>query len=393
MASRLQGNLMPEQVLLDFEYPEHRDIVLTAAPRFLEYEQVEEILALPMERLSENRLCVYRVRVKPPGQAHTRACFLKIASYGDRQKKLEGYLRKEFKAWKEYVRNYLSNPRAMLYDQKNGVNGVCLCYTGAGDAPTDPRPLRHLWRTGLSDAITDLVVNVLHDAHQKQYKWRSPDNVEDRKSLSLGKEYRSYLQWDKNSGTKRFLEEWIGQDGRDKIATLLLELGLTCPWERVEQCLESGACFDSKVRPVHGDYHQRNIIIEELSGGITPWLIDFEWTGKRHVLVDYALLEASLKLFEFAGLFSESEFLGLHDALDKDQGANHLESHKPGNNVWRILREIRNQAKAEGLSKEHWREQYYTASLFVTMGLLTKPSCARRMGYLSSAWFASHISG
>lgn len=66
-----------------------------------------------------------------------------------------------------------------------------------------------------------------------------------------------------------------------------------------------------KIGAVHGDLHPRNIILDRKH---QLYLIDFAWSHRaRHILIDYVLLENSLRFFLFP------KFVNLNEQLEVDK--------------------------------------------------------------------------
>lgn len=360
------------------------------------------ILALPLKRLS-GRFYVYRVRLKQEEEP-TCCYFIKIVDPRSSQERKERYelrLCQEYTNWLQHVASKpdLPTTQAAIYpaydNDARATHALCVRGVGRGLA----RPLSEFLEGPLDAWSAGLVMKALEGICHYQNTWRR--SMAER-SVSIAEAYGTLYREER---TTRFLETWIGRDGRERAASLLFEMGLACPWHAASELLRSEEPIDTLWRPVHRDMHQRNIMVESsdlqtptFDGRATPgvpqdlatYLIDFEWTGSGHALSDWVLLEASLKLLACAGYFSETEYLSLHDALDRDDDFATLEGHHPGRHLWEILREIRRLSKPDAVNSE-WRRQYYAASLLTTMGLLTVPECPSRLTYLTAAWMAAQI--
>jgi len=201
-------------------------------------------------------------------------------------------------------------------------------------------------------------------------------------------EYSWHLRWIR---TESFLRSWLGYADCEKKTFSLGPQRFVSPLNLI--CRARDEAWSSKVRrrPTHGDLHQRNIIIDRIGEELNPWLIDFGWTRVLHSLVDYALLEASLKMFFFARFFSEDRYLQLHDLLHNNSRSIKRYRTGPEEAMLNIIQAIRNKAREEVYSYEAWPREYYLASLFVSLGLITIPTGLPRMAWLTSAWFATQI--
>lgn len=80
------------------------------------------------------------------------------------------------------------------------------------------------------------------------------------------------------------------------------------------------------VAPIHGDLHPDNIVIDR---DRVPHLIDFAWAHKRRdVLIDFALLESSVRFMAFAsaGAINLSDQLNVDRILLDENGFNRISS-------------------------------------------------------------------
>jgi hypothetical protein len=80
------------------------------------------------------------------------------------------------------------------------------------------------------------------------------------------------------------------------------------------------------VAPVHGDLHPDNVVIDR--NGV-PHLIDFAWAHKsRDVLIDYVLLENSIRFmaFSWAGAINLSDQLKVDQVLLDEDGFSRISS-------------------------------------------------------------------
>lgn len=76
--------------------------------------------------------------------------------------------------------------------------------------------------------------------------------------------------------------------------------------------------FTCNVGPVHGDLHPKNIIFNRQ---MHPGLIDFAWSRhQRHILVDFVLLENSLRFFIFPKCYNLEEQLKIDKLLLHEKG-------------------------------------------------------------------------
>lgn len=83
-----------------------------------------------------------------------------------------------------------------------------------------------------------------------------------------------------------------------------------------------GEAREGWIGPVHGDLHANNVMLDK-HGGV--FLIDFAWAcPSRHVLVDYVLMECSLRFLLFPHHVNLEEQLKVDTLLLKQDGASRL---------------------------------------------------------------------
>jgi len=355
-------------------------------------KEINAVKAWPMDRIRESGPRVYRVRLalKDGGQGPeptSRFFFAKIPDHPNSDGQAL-QLGKEWTQYKRFVAPFLTMcPKAWAVADDTAPNRVwCLCCEGAGTHPQKlPIPLHNLLQKP-SDFSTNDTVSTIRDVFGYQSPWKQHRQ---KSEFTLANEYKKYHRWGRR--TKLFLSKWLGREGRASSALYLRESGLRCPWTLLERIRDERRKLSAYKRPVHGDLHQRNIIVDRLPDKIVPWLIDFEWTAKRHALIDYALLEASLKLFHFARFFRETDYLALHDCLHYGDRPRSLEAHEYSDTMLRTVSAIRELARKEVYEEDRWPFEYYMSSFLITMGLLGMGNCAVQMGYLTAAWLALHI--
>jgi serine/threonine protein kinase len=131
------------------------------------------------------------------------------------------------------------------------------------------------------------------------------------------------------------------------------------------------------VSPVHGDLHPDNVVIDR--NGV-PHLIDFAWAHKsRDVLIDYVLLENSIRFmaFAWAGAVNLSDQLKVDQVLLEEDGFGRISSiefSSPGrrddySRLGCVVGVIRKRARA--LMGDRFSMQGYLLTQFILLyGLL-----------------------
>ncbi len=132
-----------------------------------------------------------------------------------------------------------------------------------------------------------------------------------------------------------------------------------------------------KVGPVHGDLHANNIIV---GFDDSVHLIDFAWAAqKRHVLVDYALMENSLRFLLFPDFVDPSEQLEVDLVLLRPDGALDLAKWPESSRLapyyrrlGALIRVIRDQAQAIlGGNGEREFQEYLAAQFLILFGQMS----------------------
>lgn len=140
----------------------------------------------------------------------------------------------------------------------------------------------------------------------------------------------------------------FGKD-RDKTELRFLEADIFNPLTFInDQCFK--ARYKCSRGPVHGDLHANNVIIDRYRN---VRLIDFAWAhSSKHVLVDYVLMECSLRFLLFPNSINPSEQLEVDKILLEADGPERLakiDFESPNGICYRrlgaILAEIRSQAR------------------------------------------------
>jgi hypothetical protein len=373
-------------------------LLRTAAEHYCDPGRALRLVAKLAPRFGSPRRRLYDVTVEAEGPH--RRFFARIGTVDD--------VEVEYRACRSFVQGVA--PRDVHRTDAPDGHGACLSFTLDHAGGTEPTPLADMLRPGgmgkdwgrVCDAI-----RLLFDQELLGLRRTTP-----AEPIRYWDEYERYIRW---GATKSVLAGMLGPDRlRDTVPTADSEL--MSPVVLRDRLLRKPGP-PVRRRMVHGDCHQRNLLLHRTVGGkeFTPTLIDFRWTQERfHWPVDYAVMEASLKLFHFADSLGEGAYLRLHDDLD-DEGPTPERTRKanPGRrasrggkgppasepagverDLRRVLDTIRSCARRECAGyRGQWPEEYYTSSLLVTLGMIGVPSCNAYRGWLTAAWFADKLAG
>lgn len=282
------------------------------------------------------------------------------------------------------------------------ANGQARLPASGGRGPISPRPLslHEFMRRGESwtnmGEIIELVRKTVENIAEARKCCHGPDWFRTSKSpflceVNWGVEYggdpkgkipqkagrsAKYVDVSRIRGLIDSAGSGRGGAGRDLLKCLKEIVG------NVEQVFNDDRfSLDGKHGAVHGDLHQRNIIVRKLGG--LPMVIDYGWSGCRHFMVDYTLLESSFTCLYFARFISEDrivdlqqEFFEVHIGFIAN-GDQDFEGIKPLNKIEElfcgIVKELRKAAFEEaGDGKCDWRrervKEYYTSLFLMTAG-------------------------
>jgi len=225
---------------------------------------------------------------------------------------------------------------------------------------------------------------------QPQTDLRAPDTSFDWFNEYSGtKGSRAYLDWDKVSAAIR-----------DDFESLLKRVNLKRPGladpfaliKSLETDSKRWAEIPVKFMTVHGDTHQRNIILQPVERRVVAWPIDFDWSRQFHALVDYTLLEASLKTFYYARYIHPDRMPTLHDHIvANDPKRGDLDLDIVEGTLVDFLRDIRKRSQTVCGAFNSWRTEYHLSSFLVTLGLLTNFGCSPLHAWGTLAWLAGSL--
>lgn len=364
---------MTIQVSLDTR-PNDQDVGLLAAAAEARFgHTLEELFVSPTLRLGMSGARVYRVRARVT-VGRSRYYYAKVG-------KLSG-LGQEYQAFRQYVHDILTHV-ADAWLVSDGEYACLSCFAVGMDAGAEPTPL--VDKLGGASCQTSKMCKAIDRVFKKVLApWSDGNSTE---QIRWFEDYSWYLRWER---TQEFLRDWLGDSTYNHLTGNPDPSGLASPLATILKLQEDGATASVRFRPVHGDLHQRNIILDSIGREFVPWVIDFGWTRRFHALVDYALLEASLKIFHFARFCTENRYLQIHDLLHERRRAASGSGGKTEPAMIRLIQTIRDNARAE-VEPEAWPHEYYLSSLLVSMGLITIPTSLPRMAWLTAAWFAEHL--
>lgn len=360
-------------------------ILRDTVPGLYRPDPVTEISVYPNARLSADRKRLYRGRATLKGGKAADDFFAKVGSKNDTHPE-----------WGLYCKYVRENPMAEFWAPANGH------YAGAADGSqgcfactvrgADPTPLRdYLIRSEKgTETETDIWRPVTSLLQLTRSGWATEKYAPETREITWLEAYKTFLFGQRGEDWKCAEEEW------EEVGPKAIQhLDLVSPTEALG-LLASGKAARSKVRyrVVHGDFHQRNIILSKPrtdQADLRAYLIDFRRTGPFHALFDCAKLESSLTVFHYSGLIGGGESLRqVYDYLHArdlylpcEWSLTARERKMVG-----VLEAIRAEAKLEALN---WPHEYYLASLLVNFGMLAVRTAPRWAACVSAAWFATQL--
>jgi hypothetical protein len=234
-----------------------------------------------------------------------------------------------------------------------------------------PRELRHRIEGGEWDNATDCLAatyKILRRAHQ----------CSTCEHIALFPHYSPYLRLER--GWQQKLAASIGSDQSIKVLGLLVRNPLMT-LEFVQRNLAHchGIC---SLSAVHGDLHPRNVIVGDIQRAA---LIDFGWTQRSfHTMVDFVLMETSLKFFYLPWSLRRRELIAAESALSTEFMPIPTVSDEWLAGALRLLQVVRQNADHYLIkSDEHWFVKQYLLPLFlITMGTFNFAAKVTNLEYL-----------
>ncbi|WP_214072577.1 thiamine-phosphate kinase [Mucilaginibacter sp. dw_454] len=236
--------------------------------------------------------------------------------------KLIDKLTNEEASYKEYVYNTLDHaPTAIEFYENSAYAGIAYPYKSFAEANT--LNLHELFQqafieenSGVPDA-EEKIYNEIKTVITAVYKVNLKKWMNDYQIISTdwNSQYDWYLRWERSK--KRILSI-LNCENEDQEYVFYNERKFHNPVNVITKIKSETNDFITRV--IHGDLHQRNILLNGKDHVEQPWIIDFEWTkGDMHFLVDYALLECSIKFQYLTSLMVDNEIFTFEKCLN-----NHL---------------------------------------------------------------------
>ncbi len=233
-------------------------------------------------------------------------------------------VREEYAATKElnpYVQEAtLAADRIFIAEDTSGKKlGALLYHHRGADSPQgagDPKALRELIydsKTRITElrAILNEVFEKLNNAHSQLSAQR----------VLLGTHFKRYLRnhhAPRRGARFRIRHVLAPNGGREEMT--FLGARICNPLKYISVLTEHAHVF---VAPVHGDLHPDNVVIDRTR---VPHLIDFAWgRGRRDVLVDFALLENSIRFMAFPRPMNLADQLRVDRALLYEKGSDRIQ--------------------------------------------------------------------
>lgn len=208
--------------------------------------------------------------------------------------------------------------------------------------------------------------------HRAWYSCEAARGSAETRSFSFAAEYDWYIRRSTSWGPVNCM---LG-DKRDHSEFRFLGAEICNPLHFIDQ-----PCFKKtqvgKIGPVHGDFHANNIIV---GSDDSVHLIDFAWAvEQRHVMVDYALMENSLRFLLFPDYVNPSEQLEVDMLLLRPDGAKLLAEWPESSSLspyyrrlGRLVCAIREQAQGFlGGDGEKEFQQYLAAQFLILFGQMS----------------------
>jgi CheY-like chemotaxis protein len=207
-------------------------------------------------------------------------CVVKIASRED--------VHEEYLRYCRHLRFHVAvNRRVELLGYESGDALGAICYSFGGKSPKEVQSLQHLFQK--SPELAMKCIGDLFDPQKKEWL------AEEGPKKDLASHFAAIYQLKNDRASKR-IEKFVGDVAR-KFKWVVNGGFLEVPGEKIllPQKVLGSAVFRIKRSTciTHGDLHGENVIVGENGNAI---LIDYRSTGNGPRCIDFAALEASLRI-------------------------------------------------------------------------------------------------
>ena len=198
-------------------------------------------------------------------------------------------------------------------------------------------------------------------------KMKNAHNVKKRQEKSILKLYSRYLR---RHRSREIIKLIFGSKG-DSEQFNFLGKNIYNPLYLINQL--SDRRFNLWIGFVHGDLHPRNIVLFE---GRVPYLIDFAWAcAEQHILVDFVLLENSLRFLLFPRIYNFKEQAEVDESLLEETGYDNIKNiHFSAGIKRRLYSKLAKMIAAIRIEAKDYFEnnfnEYLIAQFLVLYGLL-----------------------
>ena len=269
---------------------------------FEEADLSSDVMTLqPLERYGEKAKKLFLVYFDL--EKTTRPFVVKIAAESDMQKELGGI---------KHISLYVDDAKNTADCCQADIGA--LLYRHAGATTADKVGSSKEFGEVAYDLTvpTDSLICCLNEVYSKMETAHRAAKPEEIDLLEEDKGYEWYLR---NNRPSR-IEAILGELRKVHDTFEFLGAQIYNPLYAIREVHKKRTC---KVGPVHGDLHPKNIILDGNYQKVG--LIDFAWSAyPRHTLVDYTLLENSLRFMLFPGFCSLPEQLEVDKLLLSETG-------------------------------------------------------------------------
>jgi|GEM_PF-3406788 len=275
----------------------------------------------------------------------------------------------EYDNFKNYVEHKISSGRYPVVlkvssSDSHNIAGMKISFIGADwDCMSD---LRSYFKRHSTQEIIEVVENLFEGTFKF---WH--ENKERKQPISILKEYSYFSDYDRlRAAMNRFFKEYKGQ-------SIIKYEDVDCVfYDPVTSLRTFNESFknlrvNTYVSTIHGDLHVKNVFVD---GNKNCWLIDFQYTGKEHILKDFIELETSIKYgcinAGFEELWQMEEALMSQSNFRSPPDFHH--SNPELQKVFDVVKEIREYARISVAPSRKMKE-YYIGLLYYTLNLIKFP--------------------